>query len=136
MENASKALLIAGSILIGLIIMTMLILMFNRLANVKQEQEEIRKMEQLTAFNQQFEAYNKSVMYGTDIITLINKVVENNKNAYNNTEYKITVFVDGKEMLNSDSMVGTDQETYIYKCSQILYNELGRVSVIKIEKKV
>ena len=80
MENASKALIIAGGILIAIIILTMFIMMFNRMTSIQKTQEEKTKMEQLAAFNAEYEAYNKSQMYGADVITLKNKVNENNIN--------------------------------------------------------
>lgn len=33
----------------------------------------------LTAFNTSFEAYNKKVMYGADIISVLNKAIDNNE---------------------------------------------------------
>lgn len=38
----------------------------------------------LTAFNTSFEAYNKKVMYGADIISVLNKAIDNNET------YKVT----------------------------------------------
>lgn len=80
MENASKALMIAGGVLIALIIITMFILMSNRLSNLQEEQEQQIQTEQIAAFNAEFEAYNKKVLYGTDVITAMNKAIQNNIN--------------------------------------------------------
>lgn len=131
MENASKALLIAGGVLIALIIITMFIMMFSRISNIQKEQEEQTKIEQLTAFNEEFEAYNKKVMYGVDVITLINKVAENNKKYSANTDYQITIILNGVQMTSSSSLIG-DKEKYLFKCTKISYNDLGRVSKIEI----
>lgn len=135
MENASKALLIAGGVLIALIIITMFILIFNRMASIQEEQAERTELEQLAAFNSEFEAYNKQIMYGVDVITLINKVEENNKKYSRNNDYKITIVLNNVEISNSSSLIGTDQEKYIYKCTKIEYNDLGRVSKMEIESK-
>ena len=132
MENASKALLIAGGILIALIIITMFIMMYNRISSIQKDQEEQTKVEQLSAFNAEYEAFDKKIMYGVDVITLINKATENNKKYSGNTDYQITITVDGVTMTSSDSLVGTDQEKTIYKCEKITYNDLGRVSSISI----
>ena len=132
MENASKALLIAGGILIALIIITMFIMMFNRLSNIQVEQEEQAKIEQLAAFNAEYEAFNKKVMYGVDVISLINKVAENNRKYLGSVDYQISITLNGVEMTSSSSLVGTDQEKYLFKCSKITYNDLGRVSKIEI----
>lgn len=135
MENASKALLIAGGILIAIIVLTMFIMMFNRISNIQKEQEEQIRIEQVVAFNNEFEAYNKKVMYGTDVITLINKVAENNKKYSMNNDYKITVVLEGETIYNSNDLIGTEKEKYIYTCIGTEYNELGRICKIKIKLK-
>ena len=135
MENASKALLIAGGVLIALIIIALFLAMFNNMSNIQKEQEEQTKMEQLAAFNSEFEAYNKKVMYGTDVITLINKVAENNKKYNSNNDYKITVILNDVVVTASTHLIGTDAERTIYTCTNIEYNDLGRVSKIEIKTK-
>lgn len=136
MENASKALMIAGGVLIALIIITMFILMFNSIANIKKDQEEQTKNNQITAFNAEFEAYNKKIMYGTDVITLINKVAENNKKYINNEEYQITLILDGNVVTSSNSLIGTDAEKYIYTTIKTEYNSSsGRICKIEIKKR-
>ena len=133
MENASKALLIAGGILIALIILTTFILMFNKMSTLQEEQEEQIKVEQLAAFNGEFEAFNKKIMYGTDVITLINKAVENNEKYAGNTEYQIIVTLEGETMTSSSHLIGTDAESTIYTCTSIQYNNSGRVCRMDIE---
>ena len=135
MENASKALLIAGGVLIALIIISMLIMMLNKMSNLKNAQQEQIEIEQLAAFNAEFEAYNKKAMYGTDVITLINKVAENNKIYSGNTDYQIVITLNGNVMTSSTTSIGTDFEQNIFKCTKIGYNEHGRVSSIEINKR-
>lgn len=78
MENAAKALLIAAGILFAIIILGMFFLLSSNL-NVLGEAEEAKiAAEQLTAFNAQYEAYNKRLLYGTEIITVARKAMENN----------------------------------------------------------
>ncbi len=42
MENASKALIIAGSVLISLLVIAALVFMFNQLSDLRQTQEDAR----------------------------------------------------------------------------------------------
>lgn len=133
MENASKALMIAGGVLIALIIITMFLMMYNNLSNIEKEQEEATKVEQVEAFNAEFEAYNKKVMYGVDVITLINKVAENNKKYKGNSEYQITVVLNNEVVTSSSHLVGKDEETYVYTCVKTEYNSLGRICKIEIK---
>lgn len=135
MENASKALLIAGGVLIALVIISMFIMMFSRMSNMQEEQEKKTQIEQLAAFNAEYEAYNKKVMYGVDVITLINKTAENNKKYFENADYKIVVTLDGKTITSSKELIGTDMEKTIFKCSGTKYNKLGRICEINIETK-
>jgi succinylglutamate desuccinylase len=79
MENASKALLIAGGMLLAILIATMLIFLNTNVKSMKKAESEKEAQEQLVAFNREYEAYNKKIMYGTDVITVVNKAIQNNK---------------------------------------------------------
>ena len=76
MENASKALLIAAGIFFAMLILTMIMYMSSTITEMGEAQESKRAAEQLAAFNAEYEAYNKKLMYGTDVITVINKAKE------------------------------------------------------------
>ena len=135
MENASKALLIAGGVLIALIIITMFLMMFNGISNIQKQQEEQTKVEQIVAFNAEFEAYNKKVMYGTDVITLINKVAENNKKYSMSNDYKITVTLNGTVVDSADRLIADGEEKTVFTCVKTEYNALGRICKFEIIKK-
>lgn len=79
MENAAKALLIAGGILIA--IMTLSLVVYAATATKRIEQAEYEKLqaEKLSKFNMEYEAYNKRRLYGLDVISVINKAIEHNK---------------------------------------------------------
>ena len=109
--------------------------MFNRLSSIQNEQEEQTKTEQLAAFNAEYEAYNKKAMYGADVITLINKVAENNKKYSGNTDYQITIILNGNVMTSSSDLIDNDKEKFVYKCTKITYNSVGRVSQIEIQSR-
>lgn len=79
MENASKALYIAGSLLIALLVISLLVYTFNNLGGVEEQKDEIAYEESITAFNREYEAFNKRIMYGVDVISCINKAVSNNE---------------------------------------------------------
>lgn len=84
MENASKALLMAGGILIALLVIGALVLMFNQIGNYEKSQDESKKNSQLAEFNKEFEKYlDDKEITGADIISLINKVVDYNNKAKN-----------------------------------------------------
>ena len=58
MENASKALLMAGSILIALMVIGVLVLMFNNLSYYQKSSDENIKQAQIIEFNNQYETFN------------------------------------------------------------------------------
>ncbi len=128
MENAAKALLIAGGILIAIILISMFLMMYNRMTSIKKTQEEKKEMEQLAAFNAQYEAFDKKLMYGVDVRTLVNKAEENNRN--NPSETINVIFEPGTEFKNTD-----DFNKNRYKCTSIKYSATtGKVSEIVIAK--
>ena len=84
MENASKALLMAGGILIALLVIGALILMFNQIGSYGKKQDESKKGSQIAEFNKDFERYfDDKGITGADIVSLINKVVDYNIKAKN-----------------------------------------------------
>lgn len=133
MENASKALIMAGGVLIAIIILSMFVMMYNKVSGIKKTQQEKVQMEQIATFNAEYEAFNKKMMYGADVVTLANKVEEYNKK---NTSDQIKITVP-EEIINFKTMNKEDQEELLkqrFKCTNMEYGNSGKVSAIKIEK--
>ena len=78
MENASKALVMAGGVLIAVLILGMFIYTYRSMSQYFTESEQIEVTEQLTAFNKQYESYHRNLLRGTDVISVINKAIDNN----------------------------------------------------------
>lgn len=78
MENASKALVMAGGILIALLVLGALLLMFNQVSIYQRNQSDLENVSQLTDFNEQFTRYVRNDLVGTDLISLANKVIDYN----------------------------------------------------------
>lgn len=91
MENASKALLMAAGILIGLILLTSGVYLFNTIRASQQAKYTNLSEEQILAFNAEFESYDKQRMYGTDVITVLNKARDNNKRYEDDDSYFIDI---------------------------------------------
>lgn len=79
MENASKALLMAGGVLIALLIIGALLLMFNNLSSYQKVGEQDTREAQVIEFNNQFETYNRKNVRGSELYSLLNRVVDYNK---------------------------------------------------------
>lgn len=81
MENATKALLISAGILLALMTLSLIIYVSTATTRLVDAQEKKKAEEELTAFNKEYEAYNKTRMYGTEIITVVNKAIDYNMDA-------------------------------------------------------
>lgn len=79
MENATKALIMAGSVLIALMIIGALILMFNSLTSYQKVGESNTKEAQIVEFNNQYETFNRKNVRGSDLYSLLNRVVDYNR---------------------------------------------------------
>ena len=77
--NMAQALKMAGGVLIALTIIATLTYFFRELTPFQQQIEDIQELEQTADFNKQYEVYNKSLMLGVDIISVINKAYSNNR---------------------------------------------------------
>ena len=73
MENASKALLIAGSVLIALMIIGALLLMFSNLSSYQDTNVQGERSAQVVEFNNRFSTYNHDNIRGSDLYSLLNK---------------------------------------------------------------
>ena len=79
MENASKALIMAGSVLIALMIIGALVLMFGNLTSYQKTDTSSTRTAQITEFNNQFETYNRDDVRGSELYSLLNRVIDYNR---------------------------------------------------------
>ena len=78
MENAAKALEIAGGVLIALLIISLFVYMFNKVSYHQAVQNQNLETQKIEAFNKTYESYNKSILYGADVISVINMATSHN----------------------------------------------------------
>lgn len=78
MENASKALLIAGGILLALLTLSLITVLISNINSFQTAKDETEALKQLAKFNTQYEVFNKEKLHGTEVITAVNKVANNN----------------------------------------------------------
>ncbi len=154
MENASKALLMAGGVLIGILILTLAVYLFITFG--AQSKEIYSKMEekQLTQYNAQYTIYaGRSDVTIYDIISLANLAYENNENYKNygnyDDSYKVIVSLTGtgelqnrtaeekQELIESYNGVNANGDiANRFTCESIEYyrTTTGRVSKIVFKK--
>ena len=108
MENASKALLIAGGVLIVVLIISLAVYLFADFGSKSASINAQNSQKQLSAFNSKFTSYQgfkdadgnwQITIY--DIITVKGYALENNEK-YENADEKIDVKIGGRSIL-SDS---------------------------------
>lgn len=79
MENASKALLMAASVLIGILILSLAVYLFTSFATTSAEINKKNAKEQIDQFNSQFSSYvGKSGITIHDVVSIANLATENN----------------------------------------------------------
>ena len=83
MENASKALIIAGSVLLAMLIIGSLVFMFNTLSELRQTEANAEDVEQLAKYNRQIETFNRNGLYGSEIMSLANLIDDYNQRQAN-----------------------------------------------------
>lgn len=78
MENASKALIMAGSVLLSLLIITTLVFMFGKLGDLKNSEASTEEVKKLAEYNRQIETFDRA-LYGSELLSLANLIDDYNK---------------------------------------------------------
>ena len=116
MENASKALLIAGGVFLALLTISMFVLMINNVKNVDIMQKEQAQIEDIKKWNQEWEVYNKENMYGAEVLTVLNKSENSKEQGYN-----INFDVYKKDNSKGDKDYLQKNKSKIFKCIKVDY---------------
>lgn len=145
MENASKALIMAGGVLIALIIIGILVAFFNNLSDWQKINQSSEEVEQITEFNKQYDVYARNV-YGSELLSIANKIDDYNKRESDNKGYsKIELEVQITYDMDKDFFIkniynAASLKTEIEKLNNKI-EELGNTSIksstnSKISRKV
>lgn len=156
MENASNALIIAGGILIGLLIISLAVYIFIDFGSTSAKINKQNEEQQLIQFNSKFTVYEgKKDLTIHDIVTVAGYAKENNKyygdddnDTYYVDNYKIKVTITSSRGI-TDELEKKDLSTYnkqikdelgidnkeipTYSCS-ITYHDNGRVAAITFKQ--
>lgn len=128
MENASKALIIAGAILLAILIISLGIMIYSQASGVVNN-NSMTEVE-VTTFNQKFEQYLGDKVRGANVNSLINAVNTNNMST-DDTSKQVTL---------EGATAGSDSITYkkdkktgaTYKVEVTEYTKGGLIEKIKI----
>lgn len=93
MENASKALIIAGAILLSILIISLGILIFNQASGVinNNAMSEV----EISSFNQKFTQYEGTSVRGSQVNALQNQIVQNNVTYQDDDSKKVKLTQEG-----------------------------------------
>lgn len=133
MENASKALLIAGAILIAILIISLSVLMYGNIGGTAKEMADMTEQE-IASFNSKITPYLGNAVTGTQVNALLQYCLSNNMVATNANETNklITVKYNGIDRIVGSSTtyerVATGGRTYIVRGT---YNN-GLLTLIEI----
>ncbi len=151
MENASKALLIAGSVLIGILLLTLFVYLYTQLSENASNVYSTIDHAEISKFNQKFLNYKGRGIdiighddSGTpitnpltiqDVVTIVNMAKDNNKEQ--RKQVTINVKVDGSEWTtktNLENEILNNLENK-YKCNEVNIDpETELVNSVEIQK--
>ena len=155
MENATKALVMAGGVLIGVLILGLMVYLFTTFGSTSAQINAQNATKQLVQFNSKFTSYeNKEGLTIYDIVTVAGYAKENNDyyecdtNANNKANYYIYVYIGnsnnestGIQKKSSDEMQSliinepiANTALPTYSCKIKDYHTNGRVKTIVFTK--
>lgn len=131
MENSTEALLIASGVLITVIIISIFSFSYNNATILPKERSIENDINKLAKWNAEWEAYDKKLMYGSEVITVVNKANQENQANQENKVIDIKVFQnDGKTGIDYDKIDKND----VYECCGKEYSELtGRIIMMSFK---
>lgn len=92
MENASKALIMAGSVLIAILVIGILVFGYNQMSNIEQTKEDSEYIDKMQEYMIRFEQFNRgkdNPLYGSELLSLANLQED-----YNESDARIDVGYD------------------------------------------
>lgn len=141
MENASKALLMAGGVLLGVLILSLAVFLFTNFGGTSSRIHDNIEENQIAQFNSQFTKYagNENVTIH-DVVTMANLATENNKyyefprreSMPTGKDNYITVILDGTRIEYGD---GDSQSVIEQKYNNLLSAQVAAITETSSELK-
>ena len=103
MENASRALVIAGGVLLSLIIIGVVMFAYRGITSLQKEKDISLSNEQVSKIKEQIEKYTKkSVIYGSEVLSICNAIEDYSRKypeseGYQKITAKIKIKANGKD---------------------------------------
>ena len=134
MENASRALVMAGGMLIALMIVGALVLLFANLSNYQNQRGNQELQSQIVDFNNQFMPYDKQNLTLMELKSLYNMIQNNNKEN-ENMEITTNITAVYPDITKNFKEIEEDEKIIrVFKCTNVGYNKEGRINEMSFEK--
>lgn len=127
MENATKALLIAGGVLIAILIITVLVITLQKTGNVSKAYDKTIDQEEITKFNVNFTKYVGQKLTIHQVVTICNF-------AYNNETHKVKINEKSTIPYTSNDIKDNLDKTYSLTIPNDAYDANGYITKIQIVK--
>lgn len=116
MENASKALIMAGAVLIALLVISLLVFFFHSIRDIQSVNLTSEQVQQATEFNKQYDVYQRDI-YGSELLSIANKIADYNQKESETKGYtKVTLeVIISKDIDNTYFTKGTYTDDAINK---------------------
>lgn len=143
MENASKALLMAAGVLIGVLILALAVYLFANFGMTSAEVHKQKDINDINKFNTQFTSYEGKECLIQDVVSVVNLAINNNNNysldAEAGNSYYITVNIKSvksnleKQNINLDELIKNNLDKK-YKCTTDINSKTQRVYKVTFEE--
>lgn len=130
MENASKALIIAGSVLIAILVISLGLLIFKSTSGTTDQTQELGETLEIQQFNSQFLKYCGDSVKGSQVRILCEVIIAHNANSEDSKKVKIFNTDDVNEISTKRNSIKTNQS---YKVTQHINKPTGLIDYITVE---
>lgn len=91
MENATRAIIIAGGVLLTMMLTSLILFVFKQYQEYSTSSENEDRAKKISEFNLQYTNYDREDINGFELISLLNKVIDHNK--YGEQKSDLDVFI-------------------------------------------
>lgn len=104
MENIADALKMAAGVMIALMLLSLLLFAFTIISKNENAKKDREITKESTEFNKKFLAFDKSSMYGTDVISILGLAISNNETY----KQKVEAYPDGSFVPDVDGTINIE----------------------------
>lgn len=136
MENASKALVMAGGILLSVLILGLAVMVFRNISDLEDVKQDSEAQEQALEFNKRYETFLRDGLYGSEVVSAANQMADYNRResldqGYERIEVEVVLRRE-REIVDAQYFrAGTYNTTQILQLYHDLENEIAGYTNIR-----